>query len=455
MEQCVDIVRCIDGNFTTKDLNISVNDGKILLAKEIEKLKKDQFEYSYEEFLKEFTQKINKQKKSQSIEIKEDDKKHLYEAIFKYEIKPAIFDLNDDNEENTLKLKKEIRNNVKNAETTFYYISQARIKQNPLHWFLTVQKERQIYIIDSLGSYERDDFFRMFIEESEYIKKEYKLVYYRNSQRLQYSSGVCEVFAIKTAIYLARMQIFNTVSKFFKGIFIPSQDKGKPMDTLEPILEFGISEVAFGLMNDKIFFAFNRIKQIENQINRLEESRKTKPIKYSMKLSFQDVFIRDLKHSVVLLTTLQNKYMPNKSTWLSIVHSIINKNEKLKDINSKIIENIFDVIYEQRSIIIPNIEILPRLETYTQELSFGDIKQIILIVNDILYNRNKEQNVKTIKEELLNLHKIDFSNPYTSVKLGHMYFEALRYQQVLEDMRKNEEENYRNSNPETFRLGYI
>ena len=92
-------------------------------------------------------------------------------------------------------------------------------------------------------------------------------------------------------------------------------------------------------------------------------------------------------------------------------------------------------------------------DLYNEE--YSDIKhqdfiKITSMINKILLEKSKSMN-----EELIQIGYVNLLNPYTSLKAGHMYFEALRYQQVLEDMRESEEENYRNSNPETFKLEYI
>ena len=75
-------------------------------------------------------------------------------------------------------------------------------------------------------------------------------------------------------------------------------------------------------------------------------------------------------------------------------------------------------------------------DLYNEE--YSDIKhqdfiKITSMINKILLEKSKSMN-----EELIQIGYVNLLNPYTSLKAGHMYFEALRLQKILEDLNKTD-----------------
>ena len=161
---------------------------------------------------------------------------------------------------------------------TFYYITKAKYGDNPEHWFLTIQKSKDIYVIDPLSSTERRDFFDAFIGGLSQFN------YYRNSQRLQYSSGVCEIFTVKLAFYLARLESFNIINSQFKGVFInkksetellkEQQPNSVMFNQLHPVLVNALNEL-FRVYHKQVYSLQKKDEAIKETITNLAHDLRT------------------------------------------------------------------------------------------------------------------------------------------------------------------------------------
>ena len=198
----------------------------------------------------------------------------------------------------------------KDKDEIFYYITKAKYRTNPEHWFLTIQQKVNIYVIDPLSSIERDDFFNAFIGGRGFQQ----FNYYRNSQRLQYSSGVCEIYAIKLAFYIARLEMFNKINTRFKGFFADQANKQKAtgeiiIGHLDPIFENALSEISFGKMVDNAgqISLRARIDNLVEQRTRLLDASIIMT-KFNHNTYFNRLFIDDLNLSIRILKELDDKY---------------------------------------------------------------------------------------------------------------------------------------------------
>ena len=173
-------------------------------------------------------------------------------------------------------------------------------------------------------------------------------------------------------------------------------------------------------------------------------------IQFKPKTSFAQFLVRDLNLSLKVIEELDKQY--------TIVNS---KNELNKTNLIRAVKELLNITDDDKrteyiTILVDNTSLKygSCTEDYNSEMykniNQEELEEVTTTINKVLFEKTKD-----MTKRLLGIGYIDFSNPYTSLKAGHMYFEALRYQQVLEDMRESEEENYRNSNPETFKLEYI
>ena len=426
-----------------------------LFEKEKMEFKEDLQNYTDEVKKEEFIRyKIKKNEQNYKLEKRENT---LFEKVLASTTIQSEFILLkplSDIVENYSELRKMFEEHKDIKDKTFYYITKAKYGDNPEHWFLTIQKSKDIYVIDPLSSTERRDFFDAFIGGLSQFN------YYRNSQRLQYSSGVCEIFTVKLAFYLARLESFNIINSQFKGVFINKKSEAELLkeqqpnsvmfNQLHPVLVNALNEFSFGKFVSKDDISLDlRIKNLVEQRTRLMDDS-LRLIQFKPKTSFAQFLVRDLNLSLKVIEELDKQY--------TIVNS---KNELNKTNLIRAVKELLNITDDDKrteyiTILVDNTSLKYGgcTEDYNSEMykniNQEEFEEVTTTINKVLFEKTKD-----MTKRLLGIGYIDFSNPYTSLKAGHMYFEALRYQQVLEDMRESEEENYRNSNPETFKLEYI
>ena len=268
-----------------------------LIEMEKEKFQKDLSTYSVTDKENEFLEA----KMSQGLDKASIENSKPFKAI-KKSIKPEnefiMVTINDETIENSSKLKSLFEQNIKEQNKTFYYITKAKYGDNPEHWFLTIQKSKDIYVIDPLSSIERADFFDAFIGGLSQFN------YYRNSQKLQYSSGVCEMFAVKLAFYLARSEAFNRFNLRFEYFFInrksetellkEQQPNSVMFNQLSPTLENALNEINFGrFVEDKKREIETRKQSLIEQRTRLLENS-VRMLHYSSTKTFGELFVEDI-----------------------------------------------------------------------------------------------------------------------------------------------------------------
>ena len=426
-----------------------------LIEMEKEKFQKDLSTYSVTDKENEFLEA----KMLQGLDKASIENSKPFKAI-KKSIKPEnefiMVTINDETIENSSKLKSLFEQNIKEQNKTFYYIAKAKYGDNPEHWFLTIQKSKDIYVIDPLSSIERADFFNAFMGNMSQFN------YYRNSQKLQYSSGVCEMFAVKLAFYLARSEAFNRFNLQFQYFFInrksetelskEHQPNSVMFNQLHPVLVNALNEFNFGrFVEDKKREIETRKQSLIEQRTRLLENS-VRMLHYSSTKTFGELFVEDINLSFNVLRELDERRAViksdgnlNKDVLIDATYKLLYK--KSKEENEKQLELIKRLVNKITSAQYGFTDLYN--EEYS-DIKHQDFIKITSMINKILLEKSKSMN-----EELIQIGYVNLLNPYTSLKAGHMYFEALRLQQVLEDMRESEEENYRNSNPETFRLEYI
>ena len=336
----------------------------------------------------------------------------------------------------------------KDEDKIFYYISKAKYGTNPEHWFLTIQQKVNIYVIDPLSSIERDDFFKAFINGGGFPQ----FNYYRNSQRLQYSSGVCEIYAIKLAFYMARLETFNKANTRFKGFFGEQTDEQKKQNKasggvivghLDPIFENALSEISFGKMVDNAgqISLRARIDNLIEQRTRLLDASIIMT-KFNHNTYFNRLFIDDLNLSIRMLKELDDKYSIiradgtlNRNNLVLMVEKLLNDNIHNSNIDrskiERMIENENDVDLCSVGYINPYDSKRYNDISKTEFGSITDTINRILFDKEGLFDKSGDRRIS----ELLKVGLIDFYNPHTSIKAGHMYFEALRFKQQLQQQQ--------------------
>lgn len=373
----------------------------------------------------------------EGINVLKETSRNNYKGI-SIEIHDKVIKLDEKNKDS---LRNRYEGN-KEFDKRFYYIVKAKIETNPSHFFLVSQKKDSIYVIDSLGSYERNDFFETFIRQDGFT-------FYRNSKKLQYSSGACEIFAVKMAFYLARLEVFNTVNERFLGdIFVKKaqyelNSKKKPINLLHPVFENGLEEVAFGRIDngEQIDIIQKRLDLLKQQSNRLCEIYDKQPL-YNAKITFFEIFKNDIDISYNVLTKLidnsiikGNGAINNelfKKALFSLVKHKINELDKIK---TEAIFGIlaFDVNYRKGNISM--ILFNPDIENIIGD-NVRIFEEIKTMFNILLQSSNE-----AIFTELLKLELTDVTSKYSSVRLGHMYFMALELKQMLKETKELEEMN--------------
>lgn len=451
-----------------------------LINEENEKLNQDIEVYTFESHNRLIsTQNVNKpdeKAEENFLQIKDTLKKqHI--------IHQKIMSVNNFNYKNADKLRNIIFDNYKEdkkhkRKVTHYYIVEGIMQKTKngtrhRHYFLTIQNGTKIDVIDSMGD-ERKDFLETFVKSPKLentANEELRFTYTQNSVKLQYSSGMCEIYAIKMAFYIARAHIFNSILGRFdiqKSIIMKQRtaDEKNPDFFLYPAFQNGLNEVAFGMQTEANFES--RLLMIGQQIQKLSQvlyngkpvgkqknqktGEKLLPLYYSIKkeevITFEEIFIRDLQESEELLVNLYRNFSAIKDDFLKVIL----QNKDIKELNKNgIIESsikkIYDKIFDNRKMFITvNSDYETILtEEEQRKLSKENFSKVICIINNILYNRrcdskdsDNRKRLKQLNENLLELGKMDFLNPYTSIKAGHMYFEALRFQQQLQQQLQQE-----------------
>lgn len=170
--------------------------------------------------------------------------------------------------------------------------------------------------------------------------------YYRTSETLQYSSGVCEIYAVKLPFYLFRLDLFNSMATKLKLLILKERTeadiirdvydtkiagnnairigdaiKSSNMEIREKyniypsIISCGLNEMSFGKIfgtngeeiGDSIEGYKTRLEQLDTQINGISESQKGKKLRYSVNRTFDEIFLADLQFSKDVLIKLNDE----------------------------------------------------------------------------------------------------------------------------------------------------
>ena len=468
-----------------------------LIKQENEKLRQDVEQYDYDSYISTLEEEQVVQER-QVIENKATNKgrrrlepegfRKAKEILESYTIHESIIKVDNKTLDGINNLRKEILKNREDKQI-HYYIVKGEMKkaanEQHKHYFLTIQDKTKISVIDSMGD-EREDFFKCFVFESNLqgiADEKLRFIYTRNSAKLQYSSGVCEIYAIKMAFYIARAHIFNSLSRRFtisNNLLV--KRKGEDTYNLDPVFQNGLTEKAFGMQIGGVCFFQGRLLIIDEQINKLSSTndgkqtakQKDQEVKlsstndekqavkqkdqeirkrllyYSAKKgelkTFEDIFISDLQKSKKLLVDLYREFSTTRDDFLKVILQNrdiqeLNKNSIIEDS----IKKIYDKIFDNRQIFIAVDDDYKAILTEEErhELSKEDFDKVIRIINDTLYDRRYDgkdsgsrERLKQLNESLLKLDKMDFLNPYTSIKAGHMYFETLDFKQKLQQRQQ-------------------
>lgn len=333
----------------------------------------------------------------------------------------------------------------------FFYIINGTVDKNS-HWFLVIQDKTKIYIIDSLGK-QRMEFINILVPEIDDFD------FYKSDNQLQYSSGVCEMYAIKLAFYILRSQIFNDINGRFQGILTNIKEKtGK----LDKVFEAGLDEVAFGRFETMV----DRVHILETQKKLLEEQ---KLLMYGFEedetvVFFNQKFAKDLTRSIEMFDGFEQISIEK------IIDVLLEKYKLLvdsKEDNQKLISELginksdyLNIINSLKELIIDNEEVF---KTALQKLlSMNPITKNSF--TNITKNKKEQRFNEYLKEELsisfdqfkvifdtfekiknsrgvcLELNKegiVDFSNKNTSLRAGHMYWSMLEATEQLKEADKD------------------
>lgn len=164
------------------------------------------------------------------------------------------------------------RAEVEGKEKVNFYITKISTKYRDrlnTHFLLIIKdnKSKKISIVDSSAGL---GFAEPIREAIKTALKDHVVDYNftNNEQTLQYSSGVCETYAIKLAFFIIRNELFNDISARLDEMRIKFLDE---------FVHIGINELPFGMNMDEkknIIKQFSTINKRSGEINYFQETLK-------------------------------------------------------------------------------------------------------------------------------------------------------------------------------------
>ena len=360
--------------------------------------------------------------------INESAKNVLYENVIT---------INNQTVESRDKLRLLIERNKSRAQV-FFYIVQEQINNDPAHWFSIKQEQNRIYIFDSLGA--DDDIskqiFDSFIVNYLHLQNENDYQYFRSYDRLQYSSGACEMYSILFPFFVIRQQIFNVHNKMGQSrhlfennqVFENSQN-GR--NYLNKIFFYGLNEQAYGMLYneqtqmDTYELRFNILK------SNFEEIKKIKfKINYNYNKTFNDIFEAKLLDGMEILEKIYNNKIINASKYLQFFKQDVKLDKEEHSLLENDNENtLFKYVMNYPSNL-PEELFKKRQESNINLqkvgfILFQKIKEYFLFDAKIFSDANMlSYYARSTKQKLLGEELADFKYPFISFKIGFA-FDAL------------------------------
>lgn len=329
---------------------------------------------------------------------------------------------NEDNE-----LRKRIRER-KNDSKTYFYITKVQEGDNPSHWFLVIQNGKSVYTVDSSGlNGFPENLYKMFV-----LTNDKEIKYLHNINRLQYSSGACETFAVKVAFYMLRLRIFNDIS--CKLGIITENRRGFALDS---ILEYGLSEQFLGRFkkddkNDKD----DRYELFEKRLNiadnNLDELAKEKQLYYSKSETFNKMFKEGIETDKENLRYVLDNYQASDDEIIDAVFDAIKNPKKdgtgvICTFSEEELKIAYDINKRSRaeSKKIDN----NNFRSFIKDECDMDFDRYTKIMSEFEKIRDTEEYYNSIK----NKGKVDFYSRMCSIKSGFMLREAMKLKQKIEE----------------------
>lgn len=326
---------------------------------------------------------------------------YVYQDIIELKgeyIEPQKLLINQDDKSNksNLKILRECRVNGK--KNMNFYITKISTKDGNMtntHFLLLIidNKNLTISIVDSCAGMK----FAKPIREAIKTALEDHISGYdflNNKKSLQYSSGVCETYAIKLAFFMIRMELFNNVSERL--------DK-KRIEFLDKFVHTIINELPFGRKNANKSTINKRNIEINKFQRALEDEEE---YSYSVDKTFNRKFNAAMdRDKVFLKQCVKYTLLPhvNKMAISCMDGDKIKEDELDKYMNNEENKKDFEV------------------------LGINDKKLVSAIVKKRVELKDNDKLLEYISNEV----------PFESIKAGFMLREAIKLKQKIEESRKS------------------
>ena len=358
---------------------------------------------------------------------------------------PLLIELNKNDIENSgyNQLQELIVKNSRSNKPVNYIVS-GKIG-NAVHFFLLEQQGKIVIVKDSVGL-ERDDFFKTFLE----FKSDFGIKYYRISNKLQYSSGVCEVYSIIQMFFDMRLRLFN---KPYRDDILSSVIIDESCNKLLAVFSDGLTEASFGTFEN--FVQENQPRGSSNQTmlslghggamydarykllkRQIESVRNTSEF-YALGEPFKDIFVLNqqkgsnlntyLSLSLKLLEFLNENMFLLKEEKIGIINNLLVENLKL--IPSERVKSAISIILDEgNKLISGSDELVNKIESVF--VKKGIIQRDDLV--SVLKKYRSDSFADRLAKAVLDSGKVDFSNPRMFIRAGYAYWKTLEYVETFD-----------------------
>ncbi len=191
-----------------------------------------------------------------------------------------------------------IESNIERKEPIFYIVSGDR------HWYVIAQQREQIFNLNVSSIEDNIDLSSM--EQQPHENLTYLKYNNTKKQKLQYSSGCCEMYCVLLPYLLTRCMFFNGITEL-KDLFIINKNNF----TFQSFLYNGLCEKAFSAdIRDKCYtedkgFKDGRIELLEGQVKGITEGSST-CLLYNGHTTFQEIFLQYLNSEINYIQYMQH-----------------------------------------------------------------------------------------------------------------------------------------------------
>ena len=342
-------------------------------------------------------------------------------------------------------LKELIVNNSKKNITFNYIVSGTA--NNATHFFLLEQQGNDVLVKDSVGSEDRADFFNIFLK----FDVDVGIRFHKVFDKLQYSSGVCEIYPVIQMLFDIRLRLFNKPYRYSILNSIIEQDK---KTRLLEIFTDGLTEAPFGTFegfvkeNQPTNSQSNRMLSLghggaiydarytllETQKNRAKATSKEL---YSVGKEFKKIFAIQpttqnpeldayLNISLRLLSFLRKNKFLVKQQKVNLISDLMATSLNIPQNRLKSVISI--MLDEIDNLVISSEDLVSKIETYYRQsisIQKGELESVVkLYISQGFADR--------LAKSILDAGMVDFSNPRTYIRAGYAYWKTLEYAEMFD-----------------------